>query len=400
MSEFIYHCPHCGQKYECDESWINAKIECQSCGQKSVVRMPGKAAKKLRWLIPAIAIAVIFAGMFLYTTLLNDQKSDIGLPYHKLEDKISRDYACFYKLWKNKDAKTNQAETLFLIGKYIHESKGFQGNYPDALIYYKKAAEHGNLKAYHNMGCIYFERADYNKEDRPMAFSCFQKGVEHNIPQSYYMLAKCYLNGYGVDIDYRKCFELTKKAADMNYPDAQCFLGLLYQEGKGVVQNTEKFLIYLKKAAENNHPDAQYILGKWHEDSNKDTALNWMKRSAKNKNHDAMQWLYEFYKYKDKKEALKWLLIGAESGDVRAIYKVGDKYENGEDFEKNYDKAVEWFKRGADRLDGHCSFSLAEIYYNHYGNIKKAKKYYENALMQGYSSSLVESRLNEIKRKN
>lgn len=396
MPDFNYICPHCGQKYECDESWINAKIKCQSCGKESVVKMPGKESKAKARLV-FIAILVVVCNLLAYFIFSNYQNTETNFPYHKLEDKINLDYARFYHLWKNKDSKNNQAETLFLIGKYIHESKGFRGNYQDALEYYKKAAELGNLKAYHNMGCIYFERANYNKEDRPMAFLCFQKCAEHNIPQSYLMLAKCYLHGYGVDVDYRKCFELTKKAADMNHPEAQCFLGLLYQEGKGVVQDTEKFLIYLKKAAENNYPEAQYILGKWYEDSNEDNALTWMKQAAKNKNLAAMQWLYKFYEYKDKKESLKWLLIGAESGDVKSIWIVGDKYKKGEDFEKNYEKAIAWFKRGAERFDGECSYSLGEIYYQHYGNIKKAKKYYENALLQGYSSSIVKNRLDEIK---
>ena len=40
MPDFTYVCPHCGQKYECNESWIGAKIKCQSCGKESVVRMP------------------------------------------------------------------------------------------------------------------------------------------------------------------------------------------------------------------------------------------------------------------------------------------------------------------------------------------------------------------------
>ena len=66
MPEFIYRCPHCGQKYNFNEPWIGTKIRCQTCGKKSVVRMPktnyqtnfitGKRNKNngcLLWLIAA-----------------------------------------------------------------------------------------------------------------------------------------------------------------------------------------------------------------------------------------------------------------------------------------------------------------------------------------------------------
>lgn len=154
MENFIYTCKYCGQKYECDESWIGARIKCQSCGKESVVRMPKKESKTKARLI-FIVILVVFCDLLAYVILSNYQNTETNFPYHKLGDKINLDYARFYHLWKNKDSKNNQAETLFLIGKYIHESKGFSGNYPDALEYYKKAAELGNIKAYHNMGCIH-----------------------------------------------------------------------------------------------------------------------------------------------------------------------------------------------------------------------------------------------------
>ncbi len=40
MGNFTYTCKYCGRKYDINESWIGIKIKCQSCGKKSVVRMP------------------------------------------------------------------------------------------------------------------------------------------------------------------------------------------------------------------------------------------------------------------------------------------------------------------------------------------------------------------------
>ena len=258
MPEFIYHCPHCGQKYECDESWIGAQIRCQACRRKSVVMMHGKAAKKLRWKIPAVTImAVVFVWLFLYTILLNDRKADIDFPRFDLKDKITRDQAYFYKLWKNKDNKNNQAETLFLLGKCFDNGTGVKASNQDALKYYKKASELGSAKADHNMGCIYLSWQKYEN-----VTDYFKKGIEHNIPQSYYMLGQCYYNGYGVSKDNRKSFELIKKSADMNFSDAQYTVGFFYKYGIGVEDNEDKALEYLHLAAKNNHIEAKKMIAR------------------------------------------------------------------------------------------------------------------------------------------
>ncbi|RGB36619.1 hypothetical protein C1646_696891, partial [Rhizophagus diaphanus] len=45
----------------------------------------------------------------------------------------------------------------------------------------------------------------------------------------------CYENGIGIDIDYKKAFELYQKSADLRNGSAQYRLAMMYENGEGIV---------------------------------------------------------------------------------------------------------------------------------------------------------------------
>ena len=52
---------------------------------------------------------------------------------------------------------------------------------------------------------------------------------------------------------------------------------------------------------------------------------------------------------KNKEKAVKWYRKGAKRGDANAQYNLGRMYEKGDGVEKNKEKAVEWYQKGAEQ---------------------------------------------------
>ena len=52
---------------------------------------------------------------------------------------------------------------------------------------------------------------------------------------------------------------------------------------------------------------------------------------------------------KNYEKALEWFLKGANQGNAYLQYRVGEMYYEGQGTVKNYKKALEWFQKAADQ---------------------------------------------------
>lgn len=76
-----------------------------------------------------------------------------------------------------------------------------------------------------------------------------------------------------------------------------------------------------------------------------------------------MQDAFNFYAEALKTIEKREVLAGAEDGDDDAQYKLGLWYYNGSnDMDRNYEEAVKWWQKAADRQNPHAMASLAECY--------------------------------------
>ncbi|MDR3021896.1 MAG: sel1 repeat family protein [Clostridiales bacterium] len=81
----------------------------------------------------------------------------------------------------------------------------------------------------------------------------------------------------------------------------------------------------------------------------------------------------------------------ALQGDVDLQLKLAYMYRNGECIEKDYEKAVYWFKQAAEQGHSHAQYNLALRYYNGQGvkkDIKEATLWFAKAADQGHSQAL------------
>ena len=75
-----------------------------------------------------------------------------------------------------------------------------------------------------------------------------------------YIEALRYDNGYGVEKNYYKAFELYSICALAGDPYAQFCLAKCYENGRGVIANHQQALEFYTRAANLGHPDAQTYL--------------------------------------------------------------------------------------------------------------------------------------------
>ena len=66
-----------------------------------------------------------------------------------------------------------------------------------AVVWYRRAAERGDVLAQYNLGC-YFEQGKGVAQDRTLAVVWYRKAAEQGDPEAQCNLGCCYLEGHGV----------------------------------------------------------------------------------------------------------------------------------------------------------------------------------------------------------
>ena len=117
---------------------------------------------------------------------------------------------------------------MMSLAKLYYEGVNIDKNLGEALKWYEKAANLGNVDA--------MERAGY-----------------------------MYIQGNGVPCNYQKAMEWSLKAANKGNVDAMFYVGGMFHEGKGVPQDYRKAFEWQKKAAENGHVLSMFLVGGMYE---------------------------------------------------------------------------------------------------------------------------------------
>lgn len=142
---------------------------------------------------------------------------------------------------------------------------------------------------------------------------------------------------------------------------AQYELGLRLLEGKEVPQNEKLAVEWLMKSANIGNEDAQYLLGTCY-DSGTGVDMN-------------------------EKIALGFYIKSAEAANKYAQYKMGLHYFG----LKQYDMAVDWYKRAVRQEHPESQVELARCYYYGFGSIKSeegAIKALEKAVNRNYKPAI------------
>lgn len=240
-------------------------------------------------------------------------------------------------------AAEQDAECQYFYAFKIEEDKP-----EEALKYYTKAAESGEIGAIRELAHMYenghFKSIDINV-NIPEALKWYLKAAKKGDDSCMLKCAIFFETGTAGDIDYDKSMEWYIKAAEAGNSEAMVLLGQKYEEGIIVARDYSK-------------------------------AMEWYNKSAEKRN-------------------------------VLGMRKLGEKYEEGILVKQDYAKAFEWYNKSFNK-DSRDDLALKLAYMNEYGlgteqNTEEALKLYKYAnkkRVEGAWEALVEfNKRHESKRK-
>jgi uncharacterized protein len=227
------------------------------------------------------------------------------------------------------------------ITAQIAQAKQYFENkeYKKALPLYQALADNGNHKARSTLGWMYLDGLGVDK-DYKRAFDLFMLAKVDDsdaVNRLGYMYENgLHQNGWSVKQDYAKAFRLYSQAAKAGNSEGMNNLGWLYDQGLGVRTNLPKALkLYKKAIAVHNNLDAMDAMGCLYRDG----------RGVK----------------KNYQTAKKLFLSAAAKGGDYAQYDLGCMYRDGQGAPQDLQQAAYYFSLAADQGDEDAKSALADL---------------------------------------
>ncbi|MDO4752128.1 MAG: protein kinase [Akkermansia sp.] len=288
-------------------------------------------------------------------------------------------------------------------------------NEPQAVMWYRKAAEQGHAAAQYNLGRCYETGTGVQKDSKEAA-KWYLLAAVRGYAEARCALGLCYENGIVVEKNEAEAAKWFRMAAEHEHARAMYHLGRCYQEGIGVqknaaeahkwyyaalVQGDAMALKWCRAYAEQGNAEAQFYMGHCLEvgivgiEQDVQEALKWYHKSADQGNTSAQSALGFCYGFVasaevDPEEALAWFMKAAENGYSGVSACVGMSYEYESRVEEILKVAVKSYIKAAEQGDAEAQYNLGECYENGYGvaiDKAQAMSWYNKAAQQEHSEA-------------
>ena len=254
----------------------------------------------------------------------------------------------------------NNVKFLIEMQSIVEKAKSYfnAGNYSQAIVYFKQAAEQGDAEAQFEVGRMYAEGIG-RKKDCYEAVKWYQMAVKQNNANAKAWLSDLYIIGCGVELDYDKALKLIRESVSQGNAYGMNNLGYMYNQGYGVSKNNTEAVKWYRKSAELGDATGMLNLGYMYKHGegvsiNYSEAMKYYRMSADRGNSSAMNRLGLMYDEgkgveKNKVEAVKWYRKSAELGNASGQYDLGMMYEYGEGVPINKTEAIKWYRLAAEQ---------------------------------------------------
>lgn len=268
--------------------------------------------------------------------------------------------------------------------KAYEQGRAAQKNnkFEEAFKYFCQADEYGNPDALFEKAYA-FGVGQGVAQDKVRALKLYEIAAFQGSKTAQYNTGIYYQNGSGCEKDLKKAFTWFLKAAENGHVNAMNKVGCYYAEGTGVPKNMSKAKEWLIKALQSGAKDAAASIEKYGSElggnvlsEQKDKFYTDGLAAKKNKNY---------------KSAFDSFSKGADLGNAKCQFQLGELYYYGNGVAKDYAKAVEQYKKAADQKHAAATSSLG--YCCKMGNgvtkdFKKAVSYYEKAVDLGSADAM------------
>jgi TPR repeat protein len=210
------------------------------------------------------------------------------------------------------------------------------------------------------------------------AIEWYTKAAAKNSSAAYYALAIFYVNGLGVKKDSVRGLEWLDKAVAANHPGAWYTKGMYFRNGNwGMPVDKIKYKECMQRSYDAALPESgkgnafyTYYAAKTLLYGELDTVkgIELLIQASDRGDLYAMDMLASLYKngsyvVKDVAKAMQLYRKAAEKGSSSSMYSIAYLYYKGADgIPNDYDKAVEWFIKAAEHGHSYAAFMLGYMY--------------------------------------
>lgn len=187
-------------------------------------------------------------------------------------------------LYFEKAAELGNVDALYGLGK-LYLRKDFEGYDPaKAAEYLEEAAKQGHSYAQYLLGKLLLRGEDI-PQDRDIAIQWLEKSAEQDNQYAQYLLGKILLHGDGIEADPKRTLELLERSIEQGNLYAAYFLGKACLSGEAIPQNIDRAIRLLTDAAERGMDSAMYALAKLYladelVPMDKEKAVYWLKKAV------------------------------------------------------------------------------------------------------------------------
>jgi TPR repeat protein len=297
-----------------------------------------------------------------------------------------------YKSGQGTEVHTEVAEKYGRRLDQVEESEEIEKDFKESLERIQKHAHEGNADAQFLSGFFAGDAAEEVK--------WYRKAAEQGHATALNELGNMYYHGRGVPQNDSEAVKWYRKAAEQGNAMAQYDLGWMYQNGRGVPQNDSEAAKWYRKAAEQGDAEAQALLGVMYYNGlgvpqNDTEAVKWYRKAAEQGNATAQSWLGFMYDEgrgvsQNDTEAVKWYRKAAEQGNADAQNRLGLMYDEGRGVPQNDSEAVKWYRKAAEQGLGVAQNNLGWMYRNGEGvpqDMETAYMWFYIAVTNGYKDA-------------
>ena len=284
-----------------------------------------------------------------------------------VEAELSRgwSFAAFDKLQQL--AENNNVSAQYRLGQMFERAKGVVQNLPDAVQWYRRAAERGHAFSQARLGLIHFLDPLSPAALTPDEFERF--GGE---PRSGTVLKESFPNGFVVEKDHVQAAHWNRLAAEAGVAEAQARYGLQLANGLGLDRNvTEAERWFLAAAAQGETAGQLWLgilyAGGYGSPSDFPRAIEWLTKAAAGGSSVAQYWITGSLLLRgegvdrDAVEGAKHLLAAADQGHLDANYLLAIALWQGEWVPADFSRAEALLRRAALRGHIEAAFALGEF---------------------------------------
>lgn len=261
-----------------------------------------------------------------------------------------------FRLYKQA-AENGHLASMFKVSKYYYRGGGVRKDAAKAEEWLMLSAESGSVEGMYEYA-VFLEEVDFRTDKAIEWYNKVVEVDENRHAEIIRRLGICYKFKFTTNEGLRNSINYLNRAVALGDTEAMRQLGICYENGEGVVQSLSTAANLYQRAAELGNTKAMVNLVSCYENGNGvpqdlNTAVKWLRQAVALGDSDAMFKLASWYEHgkgglpKNLEKVACLLGQAAGSGHVRAKYKLGLMYINGEGVDKNLAIGISWLRQAA-----------------------------------------------------